>query len=307
MLEERLSQTYGNHNLGYNASSIRPASNMYPSLAPSYNQPPGQAENFYTGAAIPTVPDYIAPQQHSHDQYQQPLVNSNEYQNSQYVQPLDYTQTRTQLPLGYVPQGTISMQSYPPVDSQQPNPSHNFPAEQKPTLQYSQALPPQTQPSISQGYQHAPLSPVSDVASTYQDLSRQQSFQPPVSIIEQSLPQTQQQPASPIIYHQQQQQQQPLQPQQQLLPSQVTVVQHQQQQQTPQQQQQQPYPQEQNYTLPNQQQPQTSWQPQQAATNYVLAPQIPVFGQQPVSRNAFPQAPTHQPQQLKVEEPLIEL
>src|SRR5271168_3011042 len=51
MLEERLSNTYNQHTVGYNLPPQRPTSTMYPSISSNVSNGAGGAESFYTGNA----------------------------------------------------------------------------------------------------------------------------------------------------------------------------------------------------------------------------------------------------------------
>lgn len=144
MLEERLSNTYNNHNLGGYAlppQAQRPASAIYPNLASSNvnaSRPTG-AESFYTGSNAPQSDSYVqAPQTYSNYGPQSPQTHPQEHLSRQpssanYVQRTDsYQQQAT-----YVQQRPPSSQANslsPSLSHAQPN-SH----EQVPQPQSSQA------------------------------------------------------------------------------------------------------------------------------------------------------------------------
>jgi hepatocyte growth factor-regulated tyrosine kinase substrate len=269
MLEERLSHTYGQHNLGYGASAARPTSGMYPSLSQPQTGP-SQVENFYTGNAAPSAPADYGPPKSGYEPYQQPSGPA-------YGIAPGYD--RNQPPNTYTPQRTSSIQSYPSIDSQR-NETYN--QEQTPSAYQAPSMQ-QTQPPIVQGYNQPPMSPVSEVASYYHE--PKQNFQQPIQSPPEQTPVPTQ--SSPVMYHQQP----PTQPPNQL----------------PQQQQQQPPTQQYPQQSYSQNQPQNYWQPQQATGYSQQSTQPTAFASAQFPSQSFPVAPTHQPQPKPVEEALIEL
>ena len=193
MLEERLSHTYSQHNIGgYAANKGRQASSMYPSIssnAPSAPSAPNVAESFYTGNALPAQDNY----------------SYNQRSYSQYPPQGGPPQST---PVPYAPQRTSSHQGYNPQPQQQnPNPSAADPsyAPVSPitngTASFYQSGPPQppeavypmqpppadasarpTQPSPEAYHTAQPMQPQMQVqppASYYQNSAQQYPDQPP--------------------------------------------------------------------------------------------------------------------------------
>ena len=309
MLEERLSHTYGQHTIGggYSPHPARPSSSIYPSISSNLTNGSSQAENFYTGNVAPSAPidygpgktyDQAPPSRSSQGIYASGPSNVANYPSA----------TQEQYGQGYPPQRTASMQSYPSTDSQQRSEPSYF--QENPNPAYpSQSTPHQHQVPFNQPYPQAPVSPASEAASYYQDPSNRPEFQAHSMQPPNAGHAHQQQQPSPVMYHQTA----PTQAPQHVSnpPSQIPP----QHQQPSQPQQQPPPPQPQNYPPQEAYRPVPStqsnyWQQQAAPSAYAQNTQASNVGYQssaPFSGDAFPAAPTHQPQIKAVEESLIEL
>ena len=290
MLEERLSHTYGQHNLGagYGAQHQRPASNMYPSLpsgAPT-RLPNGNAgaESFYTGQP-PTAEAYgQAPAPYDH--YAQPMSPPQQYASA--PNPLSYGPMANAVPQGYPqhqqqthPQRAPSIQGYASTPSQHSEASYFQESPNK--AAQAQVSPLNAQPP-NQGYygaNQAVTSPANDAAQYYSNETPKQSdMYPQVQQQEQaqgaSHPPPDQYPQNPM---QQQPHQLPAQPP----PQQVQA------------------PPQQFYQSPASQQPNYwSAQPPSAYPNPQPAPAAAY------SQSSFPAVPSHQPQPQAQPKPLAE-
>ncbi|KAF1982128.1 ubiquitin binding protein [Aulographum hederae CBS 113979] len=272
MLEERLSNTYSQHQTGYGYPNRQPASNLYPTIA---SDGPSGVENYYSGNAPPSDP-YARPQStyggYQPQQQQAPESYMSKQHQPQYPQPQGYA-NQPPYPSATMPQPPQRASSV----SYQPAPAPSSPPMQRRTS--SQQYPPQQQFTPSQ----PPLSTVpDDAASSYYTSDPQSQTQQPAHHQPSSPPQAQQQQP-----HSQQYQQPQAPPQQhhQQPPQQYWQQQQQQPSQAPPQQQQS------NQQLPQQQQ----WQQQTPYASGGYGPE------------SFPAAPHHQLPQPKIEEALIEL
>ncbi|EKG11443.1 Zinc finger FYVE-type protein [Macrophomina phaseolina MS6] len=287
MLEERLSNTYNHSGYGFQPSMQRPASNLYPSIAPSAPDGPSGAESFYAGNNEP-----FAPPQSTYNQYP-PQLQSPYASNHSSMPPQGYPQAQDPQ---YQHQQHYGSQQAPPQQQDQPSAPYQQapPSDGSPRLQRRSSA--QQQPSAPAAGQYTPSQPSipDDPNAAYYYNSDQQPSAPPTAPPQQQ--QQQQptpQPSSPQMFHQQPPQHQP-QPQQPQAPP--PQAQQPQQQYWPQQQPQQP---------PAQQQAPYWQQPQQAPQQqYAYPPQQATAGG--YAPEAFPSAPQHQPQAPK-EEALIEL
>lgn len=295
MLEERLSHTYNQHTIaGYNAHTAR-LSSIYPSISSSLANGPSQAENFYTGNAAPSAPADYGPPSNSYEHHPPGQSISAEYglggpSTTAYVPHGSHNQSNR----AYPPQRTSSVQSYPSIDSQQR--SEPVYSQDRSSVAYpSQPAPQPAQVSFNQQYAQAPVSPESEVVSSfYQDPSKRQDHH-----IQPMAP-PQQQP-SPSLYHQappaQAQQQVPNPPQMPPLHQQAPLPS-------------QGYPSQQSYSQQAAGPSSNYWQQQAAVAAYNHNAQAPNVAHQSAtsySGDGFPAAPTHQPQMKVVEESLIEL
>ncbi|KAK7721978.1 Vacuolar protein-sorting-associated protein 27 [Botryosphaeria dothidea] len=296
MLEERLSNTYNHSGYGFQPSMQRPASNLYPSIAPSAPDGPPGAESFYTGNNDP----YARPQA-TYNQYaqqpQSPYVPNRNSMPSQAFPQVQDSQFQQQQYYGTQQLPPQQQQSQPGAPYQQAPPPSSSPQLQR----RSSA---QQQPSAPPAGEYTPSQPSipDDPNAAYYYNTEQQPSAPPTAAPQQQQQQAPQ-PSSPQLYHQQPPPQQPPQ-QSQAPPPQPQPQQQQQYWQQQQTQQQAPSQQAppQQAPPPQQQQP-PYWQQQQAPQQYAYPPQASAGG---YAADAFPSAPQHQPQAPK-EEALIEL
>ncbi|KAI0537402.1 hypothetical protein GGR58DRAFT_471832 [Xylaria digitata] len=282
MLEERLSKTYSQHNLGeYNLPNLRQASSPYPVLGPAASNPSTGVENFYTGEQPPqnfghsaTAHNYAPqPQYANYDKRSSVLMLSNSQYPSHTVQRNEsYHKQVSSAPVHYPSQPSFVPPEHTPTPSQsnqlsQPSPQtpHNqarepaaaTPADSNAAYYYNTSL-------SADG--RAPSGSLDTTPTPYPNLHQTSNFN------RQSVPPT---PASVNI--------QPAQPPTQSL-------------QQPQQYQQATQPNSHHY-----------WQPQQNAGQPGHAYQAGVPGYAGFSQDSFPSAPHHAPQQPVVEESLIDL
>ncbi|MCJ1369529.1 Vacuolar protein-sorting-associated protein 27 [Loxospora ochrophaea] len=298
MLEERLSSTYSQHNLGGYVSSPQRSSNIYPSIPSQMANGHAGAESFYTGQSAAPQDGYAGPPI-PHDTYPQPrspYVSQDQgftpSGNPPY-QPLSVEQYHQQNN-GYPPQQMPSYQAYPqPVTQQDASYQPDTPLEHPQQV----ALPPQTvlpNPSTYPPNQ-TQMSPAADPAAGYYQNSQgingpqQHSYQQPVDPTYAPLPEQYQQRAPQQQAYSPQQSYKTLPPQQNVPPP-----------QTQPQLQQQPSLPQQEYWQPPQAQPSFSQQP-------APQPNIPYPTMNTYTQDSFPLAPNHQPQPKAVEESLIEL
>ena len=301
MLEERLSNTYGQHSLGpgYRAPQARPASNIYPSLpsGPPSGMPNGYAgiESFYSGAppaALEPHSQATAP----YSQYGQPMSPPQQYERSSQAAPMGAMVASPpqafQQPQAH-PQQAPSMPGYPITPSQKSEASYFQEAPNAAAQPQVSPLNVQVPNQYYQGSNQPVTSPGTDAAQYY----------------------SQQKPKQPEMYAQVRHEE----PSQMM--SHPPPEQYQQSGYTPQPAQQAPAPQAQPpqqqpyHALPNQQASYWQSQPQPAHQGHQPAPMnYPQTQAPPASayaQSAFPAVPTHQPQpqvQPKlVEESLIEL
>ena len=299
MLEERLSHTYGQHNLGagYGAQHSRPTSSMYPSL-PS-GMPPGLqngasgAESFYTGRP-PPVPESYSQTPVPYGQHPQTV------QPSQYDNPAPALPQNVSHPQGYqqapaYPQRAPSFQGYASTPSQKSEASYSQESPNK--AAQPQVSPLNAQPSNPSFYNANPAvaSPATDPAQYYQGPSRQST------LYTQGYPQEQPQ-ATPQPLPEQYPQLTPVQQQAPSLAAQPSYAPPQQipSTQAPPQQGYQPT------SNPNS----NYWQPQVQSAFQGHAPSNPPPASASASsytQSSFPMVPSHQPQPKPVEEALIEL
>ncbi|OWP01630.1 hypothetical protein B2J93_2146 [Marssonina coronariae] len=295
MLEERLSHTYGQHSIsGYNLPSQRPDSNIYPSIASHLPNPPGAAENYYSGTAPPDP--YARPQStfsygHAQQQYSQYSNRASVAGHPGEQRRDSYSQHSQQQVVQ--PQGRGSWQSSEPSASFAPQQPPNHPEtgpQQQPNLQASQQG---SQPPMNYGPSEPLLSSAADPNASFY-------FNTPVQV-----PPPQQTPQQHSQSQQSPPQSQPT--AEPVSPSQLSRPPQKPQEQyapPPQQQQQQAAP-PQQYPPPPQQQQAPYWQPQQApAQQQSWQPPGQAYGG--YTQDSFPSAPHHAPQP-KVEEALIEL
>ena len=307
MLEERLSHTYGQHNLGggFNPQYGRQASNMYPSLpsGPTSAPPNGAsgAESFYAGGP-PAPSDPYGQGPARYDQHPQSM-SPQAYSRGPI--PVSMGSTPATEPHGYQPsaarpQRAPSFQGYASTPSQKSEASY-FQESPNKSAQ-PQVSPLNQQPSNSSYYgaNQAVASPATDPNQYYRGESRQSTFyhqgppleqpqatpQPPSEQYQQATP-IQQQAANPVA-------------QQQYAPPQHAPPQHAPPQHAPPPQAYQPT------SHPNP----SYWQPQ-SQQPFQSQAQPPPASSASYSKSSFPVVPTHQPQpqpQPKpVEEALIEL
>ncbi|KAE8442547.1 Vacuolar protein-sorting-associated protein 27 [Mollisiaceae sp. DMI_Dod_QoI] len=306
MLEERLSNTYNQHNLGgYNLPPQRPASTMYPSIAANLPGPAGAAESFYTGTS----------QQEPYGRPQSTYAYGSQPPQQQYAQ----YDTRASVASPGYPNAEQRPDNYNqyPVQQQPPQPQRapSWKAQEPPATPYlpqSQSYPTEAPTQHTQPPQQAPPSmnapsqplnnyvpsepaatPAADPnASFYYGSAQAPPQQPPPEQNQQQYPPTHQ---SPQPYHN-------------TIPQPVSPMQSTRQPQNPQEQYappQQQAPQPHRYAPP-QQQPAPYWQAQQQAP----APQPwqgPGSTYNGYTQDSFPAAPQHTLQQPVVEESLIEL
>ena len=269
MLEDRLSNTYSQHNLGGYRSHAPPSSSMYPSIPSEPAGGQGGAESYYDLNQPPQAETYQPPQS-QYDNYPPP--------QSQYVQR-DRAPSNTSS--GYersqynaqIPHRASSLQNYarPPSQMQDgPYPSSN----QLQNYQQYQQSP--IDPTPQTPTMHNPQDP----AVAYYHNSQAQ-ISPPHAYQQQRVDSKYGSAPSPEQTHQGLTQQQPTYPglslQQSAAPAQL----------------------QQKYW----QQPQAAPPPQQQQQSYA-APYQPVNS---YSQDSFPMAPSHQPQPKQQEEQLIEL
>ena len=236
MLEDRLSNTYSQHNLGGYRSHAPPSSSMYPSIPTEPLSGQGGAESYYNMNGPPQVEAYPTPQSQYNNypppqsQYTQrdraPSNTSSGYERSQHN--------------AQIPQRASSLQSYPRPPSQiqdgpytTSNQPQGYPQYQQPSME----PPPQT-PAM-----HNPQDP----ATAY--YSNQPQISPPQAYQQQRVDSNYGSAPSPEQTHQALAQQQPthpgLNPQQNAPPPQSQQAYWQQSQAAP-------APQQQNYVAPYQ-------------------------------------------------------
>ncbi|KXJ96787.1 hypothetical protein Micbo1qcDRAFT_229604 [Microdochium bolleyi] len=270
MLEDRLSQAYGQHSIGgYTLPTPRQPSVPYASIRSAHA--PGQAESFYTGEQ---QAQYQSPSSHPYLSHGQPATQS-QYPQQAPPRTDSWQQQGSPAPQqygahgAYAPSEPSPLAGHPAHLQSQPHPGAPGapgpgPSDPNATYYYQP-----NQPSQPQG-PSAPSEP--PTASPYPDLQRTTSYGQ-----QQSLPTT---PAAAAAQ-----------------PSQAPP-------QTPQQYHQQP--QAQPYWQQQQQQsqpPQQHAPPPQGPQNYQAGQ--PSYAGYP--QDNFPAAPQHQPKQPAVEESLIDL
>ena len=294
MLEERLSHTYGQHNLGggYNAQHARPGSNMYPSLPPGppSGLPNGTtgAESFYTGGP----PSSSGPYGQAPTPYDQhpPSMSPQAYTrgpNPTSMGPIPTTDPRTYQQPAAHPQRAPSLQGYASTPSQKSETSYF--QESPNTSAQPQVSPLHRQPSNPPYYgaNQNVSSPAPDPTQYYKDNSTHSNFYSQG----QSQEQYQATPQPPV---EQYQQTTPMQP-----PATNPAVQ-------------QPHAPPQHAYQPTSNPNPSYWQPQ-TQQPFQAQPQPPPAASTSYTQSSFPVVPTHQPQpqpqpQPKpVEEALIEL
>ncbi|KAI9795265.1 MAG: Vacuolar protein-sorting-associated protein 27 [Piccolia ochrophora] len=291
MLEERLSNTYSQHSIGGYARQSqghRQTASFYPSLDNAAHSAHGGAENYYTGGAEDSTPQYHSDQlsrlNGPHAVASSPQISS-PYPGPGPSRTFSQGQATERLhprPAGYAPQRTASNSRVP---SQMPQSQREH---------YNQEISYDQQP-----YQPSPIPvssvPVNDPAASFyyndpRDLAPTSPSQQPTQSNPQQTFAPTQAPSQPD-HHVPQQSYPQSSNSYPSLPPQPLVQNTHQQQPAPQswQQQQQPPP-------PTQPWPSTS--SSQYTTSNVQAN---------YSQNSFPSAPQHEPQPKVVEESLIEL
>lgn len=298
MLEERLSNTYGQHSLGgYRTNAPRPSSNMYPSIP---TEPPTEqygGESYYgmeaplQGSAEPrsqASSNYYPQSPPAH--FQQTGVNPGS--NSHYGAILPTTQQRPYSNTQSTQQQVPSFQGYPQSPIENPG-ARYYPDSQQQSYQQGQSGQPQV-PAASSPYAHPPTGahPEDQSASyyfsgqNYEAATPQQALRPPepnynVPIL--SPEQPQQPHSTPLIASRSQ----PLQQSRTQQPAQQSYSQQQ---------------------TPSQYHPQQESNPvAQPHVKPDLQPSLAFPTMNSYSQDLFPSAPQHHPQPKIVEESLIEL
>lgn len=317
MLEERLSNTYGQLSLGgYQANAPQLSSNMYPSIPTGLPADQRGAESYYTTNGLPQAQKFSRPQT-NHNYYPQiqpsnlqqnraPLANAStygavssrtpqqSYQNFQHPSRAPSLQGYNQSSIAgqdapYQPhnQSSIAGQDVPFQPYQVDNQYQSFQQQEDPSMQ------PQTRTPSMPPVQSPTNPPSGDSAAAYYLNSNEQVLYPQRQASQISDRNFSTLAPSPEQPHPDSLRQSQPAPQQQLPPS---NTQQSQLPQTPQSSwpQQQPYQYQspQQTVLPAQSDPQTG------------------FGYPSMNSytpNSFPSAPQHQPQPKVVEESLIEL
>ena len=267
MLEDRLSSTYSQHNLGGYRSHAPPSSSMYPSIPTEPPSGQGGAESYYNMNGPPQVDAYSTPQSQynnyppSQSPYAQrdraPSISSSGYDRSQHSAP--------------VPQRASSLHNIHESPSQIQNGPYAAANQAQGYQQYQQL--PMDPPS-----QTPTMHPPQDQATAYYH-SNQPQISSPQPYQQQRMENSYGSAPSPEQTPQALPQQQPTYPG---LNPQQTAAPQQPQQAYWQQPQGAPPPQQQSYTAPY-----------PAVNSY--------------TQDSFPMAPNHQPQPKQVEEQLIEL
>lgn len=271
MLEDRLSQAYGQHSIGgYALPNARQPSAPYAPMHPP-SHAPGQAENFYTGEQSthyqqsPSQHPYLSHAQHTGPAQYPPQVTA---RTDSWPQQGSPAPQQFSAPVHYVPSEPSPLAIHPSQAQSQPHPS-----ALGPSVPPSDANSAHYYQSNQLGQPQAPSAPQEAGASPYPDLQQTSSYG------QQSLPPT---PAATTAQ-----------------PSYTSQQYHQQPSAQPYWQQQQ-----QAQAQPSQQggQPQQPQQPQ----GYPAANP----GYAGYTQDSFPSAPQHapaQPAQPAVEESLIDL
>lgn len=281
MLEERLSKTYSQHNIGgYDLPAPRQASAAYPSMAPNT---PGVAENFYTGEQ---PVDYgRAPAAHTYPQHPnhvpQPAYAGYDKRASISVQPGQYPQPNVQR--------SESWQSQPP-SAPAPYAGPGYGAGDQASQAHIPQAPPQPHAAPGPVSADPAANPAADpnAAFYYNNPQQDHSRQTP-SVAGEQL-------SSPYPNLQQ-----PLNYNIQSVPPTPASVPAQ-----PNQPPQQPQPQPQQH-LPSMPQQQAYWQQPQHTGQAPQVYQAQNPGYSGYTQESFPSAPQHTPQQPVVEESLIDL
>ncbi len=268
MLEDRLSSTYSQHNLGGYRSHAPPSSSIYPSIPAEPPSGQGAAESYYNMNGPPQIDAYTAPQSQYSSNYppgqspyaqrdRAPSITSSGYDRSQHSAP--------------VPQRASSLQNVHESPSQRQNGPYAAANQPQGYQQYQQL--PMDPPS-----QTPNMHPAQDQATVYYH-SNQPQISSPQPYQQQRMENNYGSAPSPEQTPQALPQQQPTYTGLNAPPTAAP------------QQPQQPY----------WQQPQGGLPPQQQS--YTM-PYPPVNS---YTQDSFPMAPNHQPQPKQVEEQLIEL
>ncbi|KAL8688356.1 MAG: hypothetical protein Q9218_005716 [Villophora microphyllina] len=306
MLEDRLSHTYSQHNLGgYRSQNQQPSSNIYPSIPADVNSRHAGAENYYNISGPPQAGIY-PPLQSSHSQPPQQQLSYSQHDRG----PGDYygfgpsPQAPWPQENGQDPYHAPGTQGYPQSPLQQKAAAYYNENQAQP---YQQPQDPRmVSPVAHATYEPAPQTPLMShtnpqASSYYQpsapDVSPPQPYTQPPHTSDPSYA-----PSLPSPAQNQHIQAQPSQ-QQSYLPPQNAPP-----------QQQPSFPAQvgpQNAGPPQTHMPQTNWQQPPTQTPQ-LAPasqqsNVPYPNMQSYTPAAFPSAPQHQPQPKLVEESLIEL
>ena len=298
MLEERLSNTYSQHNLGnYGSHAPRPSSNIYPSIPPNIASGHGPAESFYTGNSIASADGYVysGPKQDSYAATHAAYApyDRNIPLNAPTTGPGPSSYYSNPQQGNYDQQRAPEYQAYPQSPVQRRD-SQYLPESKGQAYNQNAPLPSPMPTSSAHPSNQMPMSPVQSVASYYEEPQSTVSSYQQQSQQSTNATYTRSQ-SSPEQYHQNLPQHQPI-PQQ---PSyQLPLTQH--SGPPPSQQQQQIPPPMQPYW----QQPQFSQQPQSQPPPQSNVP-YPTMNN--YTQESFPPAPNHQPQPMPVEEALIEL
>ncbi|KAH7040358.1 uncharacterized protein B0I36DRAFT_310520 [Microdochium trichocladiopsis] len=224
MLEDRLSQAYGQHNIGgYSLPAPRQPSAPYASMR-SPAHAPGQAENFYTGEQQSHY--HQSPSSHPYLSHGQP-VGQPQYAQQAPARTDSWQQQGSSAPQQYTAHGSYAPSEPSPLVN---NPSH---AQSQPHSSGPGPAAPPSDPNTAYYYPpnqpnqpsqpQAPSAPPESAPSPYPDLQRTTSYG------QQSLPQTpaattaqpSQPPQAPQQYHPQQPPAQPYWQQQQQAAHQV--------------------------------------------------------------------------------------
>ncbi|KAK4691507.1 hepatocyte growth factor-regulated tyrosine kinase substrate, partial [Lecanoromycetidae sp. Uapishka_2] len=234
MLEDRLSHTYSQHNLGSYRSQASQPNHMYPIIPTETSSAQGGAESYYNMNSTPQ--DAYPPAQHQYNNY--PQAQSAYPQRDRAPSNTSSSYERSQNN-AQIPQRAASLQGYQPSPIQKPG-SYNVSSQSQGYQQYQQppAEPPQTPTT------HNPQDP----ATAYYN-GNQPQISPPHAYSQQQIDPTYGSVPSPEI-HQALPQQQPLypglSPQQNAPPPQLQQAYWQPQQQAM------PPPQQHNYAAPYQ-------------------------------------------------------